>query len=85
MGELIHINKGSTKESVAQALRGNERHRLCFDFNNIGGLKEFFVKAKQSGITHPDSIPVLLHKDDNKTVWLVGIKTLEGVIEALDV
>jgi len=86
MGKILHpgSNPAAIKGSIKQALGGSrERHRLCFDFNTIGGLKEFFAKCKQAGITHPDSIPVLLHQQDSETVWLVGFKKPDTVGETL--
>ncbi len=58
-------------EHLKGLLRG-EKHRLCFDFSNVGALKVFFAKCKADGITHPDSIPILMFNDDNKTIWVVG-------------
>ena len=62
---------GPTQGHIESLLSG-ERHRLCFDFSNIAALKEFFQKCKADGITHPDSVPVLMFSDDNRTIWLVG-------------
>jgi len=54
-----------------QRLLAGEKHRLCFDFDTIDTLRAFFGKCKADGITHPDSVPTLLFRDDNNTVWLV--------------
>ncbi len=88
MTGLIHTSKTNVKDAVKETLGGRsgpERHRLCFDFNNIAGLKQFFANVKTAGITHPDSIPVLLHAEDNQTVWLVGFKKSDPTRESLDV
>lgn len=86
MGKIEHVNKAAIKGAVSQALSGKrQRHRLCFDFNEISGVKAFFDKCKKSGITHPDSVPVLLHQDGDETVWLVGFKKPSSIIETLDV
>ena len=60
-------------QHIKNALTGyNERHRLCFDFSNAATLQEFFGKCKRDGITHPDSIPILMFDDNNTTIWVVG-------------
>lgn len=86
MGDIVRTGKTNVADAVKDTLGvrgGSERHRLCFDFNNIEGLKRFFANVKTTGITHPDSIPVLLHSEDNQTVWLVGFKKKDATGETL--
>ena len=61
---------GETNEYLNKLLQV-EQHRLCFDFDTIDTLREFFGRCKADGITHPDSVPALLFSDKDKTVWLV--------------
>ena len=86
MAEIEKVDPRSTVESaVSRAMRGgmNERHRLCYDFNDIGGLKQFFANTKKAGICHPDAVPVLIHSQPNETVWLVGFKKPKTIAETL--
>ena len=88
MAEIIAVpgDNAAVKGAIKEALGGRrQRHRLCFDFNTIEGLKDFFVRVKQAGITHPGSVPVLMHQDGDQTVWLVGFKKESPTLESLDV
>jgi len=63
----------TSNDALRDLLAGKkQKHRICFDFSNVPALQTFFAKCKADGITHPDSVPILIYQQDGSTIWVVG-------------